>query len=193
MRMASFLFFGLAACGGAPPLLASPPTDTRAATRTVESQCTRRVTPTEPLSRKELEHEAAPSDAAAAHDQLLGVWDGHAFSLDGELGEPGRDPEAEDVRTVCFDAGGRLTSPESREVEPAPRPGCVPRSRTYSVRREEEAGNLLVLEVRLTGGCPGDAGYTEPYLSLYYVHRLDDRFLVLIDGVTAEVSGYRRR
>jgi hypothetical protein len=46
------------------------------------------------------------------------------------------------------------------------------------------------LELRLARarGCRGEGPYEDPG----YVHRLDDGYLVLVDGMTAGVSAYRR-
>jgi len=174
-----------------------------------EPQCALRTTPVPPLSREELELETAPAEDEAAQALLVGIWDGHAYLLDGELGQPGSNPEPAGAETACFVAHGPVRmladdredgvvtqlvdEDEATEDAPAPPTGCTPRSRTYTLRREPQAANQLWLRVRSTGGCPGDASYAAPYTHVFNVHRLDDRFLVVSSGATGAVTAYRRR
>lgn len=177
----------LAACGSGAPSL---PTNTAigAANTSPVTNCTQPTRAREPLPRVELELRATPGDIDTLRARLPGVWDGHAFDIDGELGQPGVTPRAGDAEVACFDPSGTLeyvrTSADST---------CSPRTRRYSLERDDDTGGELVLRVDVGGGCPGDAGYETPYRRLYDVSRLDDRVLVLVDGSTAAVTAYRRR
>lgn len=182
MRSA-FVLLALTACASAPA--AHRPVSTRAA-----GSCRPpRASPAQ-LSRVELEARRVPRDLVAADALLRGAWDGYAFRLDGELGQPGSTPEAdEELVTRCFGPADRLTDAS----ESAPGPGCAPVMRSFTLVRDPEEPTELMLVVHIRGGCPGDAGHEAPYAHPYRVSRLDDRFLVLVSGVTAAVTGYARR
>lgn len=207
----------LTACANRAPRPAEPVAVAPSSAPAREPQCVLPTAPVAPLSQRDLEHEATPADDGVANDLLVGIWDGHAYDLDGELGQPGSDPRPAQPVSACFSARGLLATladtPEHGPVahllagdddddeddnndnhgESAPRPGCTPRSRTYTLRREPQAGNQLWLTIRTTGGCPGDASYASPYEHVFNVHRLDERVLVVSSGATAAVTAYRRR
>ncbi len=188
---------GIGACGGAGSRTERPSiantverTPRRAANTTI---CKSSPTGVEPITAAELERAVTPPDDAAARTLLLGPWTGHAFALDGPIGQPGSNPEPGTADARCFDVDGHASVRADADHSARDGGDCKPRSRTYRIRRDEEAGDELVLEERLSGGCPDDAGYDRPYVHPYYVSRLDERFLVLVDGVTGNVTGYRRR
>lgn len=190
MRIA-FLLAVATACG-APSAAPTMPANRNASVPAGPSEpgCTRGA-PRPPLLAADLELKAVPAVDSEARALLLGTWEGHAFSVDGEFGTPGLTPEPGAPVLACFDAPNRLVMSAGSDTEMTD--GCVPRSKTYEVRREPDAGNELVVYIERSGGCPEDAGFKTPYRSPYRVHRLDERFLVLVDGVTGAVTGYRRR
>lgn len=176
----------LLGCGASPAVPPANNSVARAPEPRTSPGCTL-VAANEPLSREELELKAAPEPVEEARALLVGTWDGYHFMLDNELGHSSAPPRPDGFITGCF-ASGRVTLPHE-----ATKPGCGPRTRTYTLVREPDGGNALTLYVERRGGCPNDAGFHQPYRSPYYVHRLDDKVLVLIDGVTGGVTGYRRR
>jgi hypothetical protein len=191
---------GVTACGGATsqperPSIANTAEGTPR--RAVDARiCTSLPSEVEPIAVAELEREVTPRDTPTARTLLLGPWTGHTFLLDGELGQPGSQPQRSDYEAWCFDVDGRVSKgpiPRGTDDMPDDAPECKPRSRSYAIRRDDEAGGLLVLEETMRGGCPDSAGFYEPYVHPYQVSRLDEQFLVLIDGVTGRVGGYRRR
>jgi hypothetical protein len=197
MRSASFGLLGLIACGGAPPAAPGASSGISASPPPVEPHvCASPRTPVTALARAELEQVALPADPRAAEQRLAGIWDGHLFDLGvDELEQPGSQPSAQSAETLCFDHDGELTklAPPSTDDDGEPVQTCVVRSRTYSLQQDPDGSPGLELRVVSSGGCPGDASFGGSYTSAYYIRRLDDRFLVLIDGSTGVVSGYRRR
>jgi hypothetical protein len=200
MRSASFGplgLLGLIACGGAPPAAPGATNASSASPPPVEPHvCATPRTPVTALARAELLQVALPADPRAAEQQLVGIWDGHVFDLGvDELEQPGSKPSAQSAETLCFDQDGQLTklAPANANDDGEPAKACVVKSRTYSLQQDPDGASGLELRIVSSGGCPGDASFGGSYTSANYIRRLDDRFLVLIDGSTGVVSGYRRR
>jgi hypothetical protein len=126
-----------------------------------------------PIPREEIARAGVPPAAEVAA-ALVGRWDGRRYGYDSErgfAGEPGDSP-----RIV------RVFGPDGRYREIVD--GCE-RSGRYRVALERTDQVLYLARER---DCHGQGPYEYPS----YIHRLDADLLVLVDGVTAGVSAYRR-
>ncbi len=134
--------------------------------------------PVEPIPREELRLSHVPSGDEIAI-LARGRWIGRTYDYDGDsedfAGEAG-----EGTREVLELAPlGRLRRGDcvgSWEI--------VPGGGGESFTAESGAELWLTLD----GGCPDE----QVRMRVFHVHRLDDGMLVLIDGSTANVIGYRR-
>lgn len=128
------------------------------------------------IPRDEIALARPPASLAVGRQLLVGRWEGKRYDYDSEhafAGEEGSAPR----KVMELTAGGRYTIVEE---------GCATVGR-YALEHHPESG----YELRLSRerDCRGDPPYEYPS----YVHRLDGEVLVLIDGVTAAVSAFRRQ
>jgi hypothetical protein len=129
--------------------------------------------PASPIPREEIARKVVPETAELARAAIAGTWEGRRYAYDSERGFAGV-PGDSDVFRLELGANGEYL-----------RRGACDHGGVYQI--DHEHGDLAItLDRRWT--CRGP----DPYAYPSYIHRLDEDFLVLIDGMTAGVSAFRR-
>jgi len=167
------------ACGGAaPPLVA--PADDGAASMPVPL-------PGEPLPALSLAELLAPrpADVAEAQRLVVGAWDGRRYAVAGDGPLPWTEAEVANAPSNDARMTWRLGS-EGRFVYVDGHCRSSGRDEVYEVRIPDGETRLELKITRAEGSCDGSPGWIEN------IRGLDATALVLIDGSTAGVTGFRR-
>lgn len=134
------------------------------------------------VTRAELASSVVPGSEAEARRLLVGRWHGHLYEEESS-GTAGADARVEEILDLRAD--GTYTRRAAR---------CRPSGRYGHYSVDRDADETLVLELAPGHTCSGRPACADECSATHPkdLRRLDGGLLVLVDGMTGAVWGYRR-